>query len=189
MPHCLPLLVTVFVTVFFVFDVDWTVVGSPALLCQNLRFLAAAPVATSKLPFGPIFQHFRASLLMPGSQRNKTEHNIEMQIKLKVSLPKSQSSIDTCFAGISYDWCKGFIVSNLTDVHESTRDTRASSLMIKTIMGQEKSWKVLFHMGSARLPDYDDEMGVSSPNDSISSRSKGRPANGLMQSLARMYGC
>ena len=109
-----------------------------------------------------------------------------MQIKLKVSLPKSRSSIDPYFAGISYDWCKGFIASNLTDVHESTRDTRASAL---TIMGQEKSWKVLFHMGSARLPDYDDEMGVSGPNDSISSRSKGRPANGLMQSLARMYGC
>ena len=37
------------------------------------------------------------------------------------------------------DIYKGFIASNLTDVHESTRDTRASSLMIKTIMGQEKS--------------------------------------------------
>ena len=63
------------------------------------------------------------------------------------------------------------------------------SMKVQEIQEQEKSWKVLFHMGSARLPDYAEEVGVLGPNDSISSRSKGRPANGLMQSLARMYGC
>ena len=62
----------------------------------------------------------------------------------------------------------------------------AFSLMIKTIMGVGK---VLKDSISTRSPEDDEEVDVLGPNDSISSRSKGRPANGLMQSLARMYGC